>query len=57
MSQAEHTTESNTTTHNVSGDVVAAIKEKRSALERLSESEYSIAEHAEAILNLANIDD
>lgn len=57
MSQAEHTTESNTTTHGVSDDVVAAIKEKRSALERLSESEYSIAEHAEAILKLANIDD
>lgn len=54
MSQAEHTAESHTTAQNVSDDVVAAIEAKREALERLAKSDYSVAEHAGALLELAD---
>lgn len=39
-----------------SEDVLAAVEEKRSALERVAQSEYPLAEHAKAILKLANTD-
>jgi len=54
VSQAEHTAESHTTAQNVSDDVVAAIEAKREALERLAKSDYSVAEHAETLLELAD---
>lgn len=56
MAKAEHAGEPHTTTHNDADDVVAMIEEKREAIERLAESEYALATHAEALLQIANTD-
>lgn len=56
MAKAEYAGKPHTTAHNDSDDVVAMIEEKREAIERLAESEYALATHAEALLQIANTD-
>jgi len=53
MSQAERPSDSKPET-NVSKDVATAIEAKRDALERLAKSDYSVADHAGALLELAD---
>jgi len=50
MSQAEQPEEA---APSLSGDAMAAIEAKRESLERLANTEYAVAEHAEALLEIA----
>lgn len=50
MSQAE---QPEGTAPSLSGDAMAAIEAKREALERLANTDYPAAEHAEALLEIA----
>lgn len=51
MSQAESPSDSKPTA-NASHDALTAIEAKREALERVAKSEYPMADHAEALLEL-----
>ena len=53
MSQADSPNDSKPTT-NVSDDALAAIEDKREALERVAKSDYPLAEEAEALLEIAD---
>ena len=53
MSHADSPSDSKPAT-NASDDAVRAIEDKREALERLAKSDYSLAEHAETLLELAD---
>jgi hypothetical protein len=53
VSQADSPNDPKPTT-NASDDAVRAIEAKREALERLAKSDYSLAEEAEALLEIAD---
>ncbi len=54
MSQAETKPEAVASTPDVSSDALAAIEAERDTLERVANTDYPAAEHAEALLEIVD---